>query len=274
MSIFGPCSAMTGTISGTSDTTGQEVDLSEYAKTSHVDVQDSRRVLKAGDTMTGVLDMGGNSVQGLPTSYPPIYEGDEAVSWSQAVSFTSDAVDTRVAKTGDTMSGDLDMGGNAVRGLPTTFPFGVGDEAVSRTQALLLMEGEEQARLAIKPIITVWAEENGSLLNNAYEWSFGNGAAGVPESGYTMLAPGRVLSMGLATTSSDSTSDRAEVNLVVNGTEQLSYRVTKPTGQHSSTTSFRTPLELAQGDRINFRSATTTPNITAAVVSVLIELDL
>ena len=67
MSIFGPCSAMTGTISGTSDTTGLEVDLSEYAKTSHVDVQDSRRVLKAGDTMTGVLDMGGNSVQGLPT---------------------------------------------------------------------------------------------------------------------------------------------------------------------------------------------------------------
>ena len=33
--------------------------LSGYAKTDYVDVQDGLRVLKAGDTMSGDLDMGG-----------------------------------------------------------------------------------------------------------------------------------------------------------------------------------------------------------------------
>ena len=57
------------------------------------------------------------------------------------------------------------------------------------------MEAEEVARRVIKPVITVWAEENGDLVDRAHEWSFGNGSAGAGHrnSGYTMLAPGRVL---------------------------------------------------------------------------------
>ena len=266
MSIFGPCLS-----DGASDTTGQEgVDLSEYAKKSHVDTQDTLRVLKAGDTMTGDLSLGGHVARGLPTSFPPLYQGDEAVSSIQAIGLTSDAVKTRVAKTGDTMSGDLDMRANQLHGLPTDFPFGEGDAAVSQTQVLRLAEGEEMARQAIKPIITVWAEENGPISANNYEWSFGNGAFGVARSGYTMLAPGRVLRMGLAASSSEAL---ARVNLVVNGTA-TSYEVTKPAGQYSGTSTFGMPLEVAQGDRLNFRSATTNGNIAAAVVSLLIELDL
>ena len=185
----------------------------------------------------------------------------------------NDAVDTCVAKTGDTMSGDLDMGGNLVYGLPTDFPFSIGDAAVSRTQVLLLAEGEEMARRARKPLITVWAAEKGALNNKHYEWSFGNGGDGEIHGviGYTMMAPGRILRGGLSASSSGSAQGTATVNLVVNGTEQTSYGVTKPAGQYSGTSIFEPPLEVAPGDRLNFRSAT--PSIcTNAIVCLLIEL--
>ena len=39
--------------------------LSGYAKKDYVDAQDGLRVLKAGDTMSGDLDMGGQLVRGL-----------------------------------------------------------------------------------------------------------------------------------------------------------------------------------------------------------------
>ena len=44
-------------------------DLSDYAKKDYVDAQDGLRVLKAGDTMSGDLDMGGNWCVGCPESY-------------------------------------------------------------------------------------------------------------------------------------------------------------------------------------------------------------
>jgi len=63
------------------------------------------------------------------------------------------------------------------------------------------------------------------------------------------------------------------VSIVVNGSENISYGVTKPSDQFSGAVTFNIPLELVPLDRINFRSRTT--NRTAsAVVSLLIELDM
>ena len=47
--------------------------LSGYATKNYVDTQDSLRVLKVGDTLSGDLDMGEQLVRGLPTTYPPLY---------------------------------------------------------------------------------------------------------------------------------------------------------------------------------------------------------
>ena len=58
MSIFGP-----GACRGPNIDEINEI-LSGYAKTDYVDVQDSLRVLKAGDTMSGDLDMGGGGATG------------------------------------------------------------------------------------------------------------------------------------------------------------------------------------------------------------------
>lgn len=131
---------------------------------------------------------------------------------------------------------------------------------------------DEQVRNR-KPVITVFAEENGPMQNNQYEWSFGNGADGSRHAncGYVMLGAGRLLRMGIA---SSSTSSMARVNIVVNGTENTSYSVERTRGAHSGTVVFTTPLEMSRGDRINLISAVTNSTIPCAVVSLLIELDL
>ena len=79
-----------------------------------MDAQDGQHILKAGDTMTGELAMGGNLVSGLPTTYPPLYSGDEATSWDQAMGLVSDAANVLVKKAGDAMPGPLAMSANKI----------------------------------------------------------------------------------------------------------------------------------------------------------------
>jgi len=90
-----------------------------------------------------------------------------------------------------------------------------------------------------------------------------------------MMTPGRILIMGLSATAGNAAiSAEATVNVVVNGREKFNYGVTVPPNCQSDTNQFSIPLELNRADRINFRSVTTNPTITSAVVSLLIELDL
>ena len=213
----------------------------EYAKLTYVNTRDELRVAKSGDTMTGDLSMSGNVIRGLPTNYPPHnYSGNEVPSWFQVVRLKQDAV-TRVREPIDP------------------------DNAATKNYV--------DSR---KPLITVWAEEKGALNNNHYEWSFGNGGDGDIHgaTGYTMMTRGRILRMGLSASSNGSAQGTATVNVVVNGTENTAYGVTKQSGHFSGTTTFTTPLEVAQGNRINFRSATATVAITSAIVCLLIELEL
>ena len=51
------------------------------------------------------------------------------------------------------------------------------------------------------------------------------------------------------------------------------YGVTKPLGQFSSSTEFQSPLALAHGDMLNFRTATTNPEVSSAVVACILEID-
>ena len=128
-----------------------------------------------------------------------------------------------------------------------------------------------------KPIITIWAEQNGVIENQQFEWSFGSGAEGRTHrhSGYAMMASGRILRMGLGATAGNTTIPfEATVNVVVSGREKDGYSVTIPRNCHSAARRFSAPLELFPNDRINFRSASGNPNVTSAVVSLLIQLDM
>ena len=126
-----------------------------------------------------------------------------------------------------------------------------------------------------KPLITVFAEEKGPLSEGHAEWSFGNGVAAIPNIGYPMPAAGRIIKGSLCTvTGSGITSEYVKVNLVKNGYEQIYHAIGKANDEWSGSVSFDPPLEVNIGDRINFVSKTSNANVTAAVVSVLIELDM
>ena len=126
-----------------------------------------------------------------------------------------------------------------------------------------------------KPLITVFAEEKGALSEGHAEWSFGNGVSAEPNVGYPMPAAGRIIKGSLCTvTGSGITSNYAKVNLVKNGYEQIYHSIGKADDEWSGSVSFDPPLEVNIGDRINFVSKTSNANVTAAVVSVLIELDM
>ena len=71
-------------------------------------------VNKEGDTLTGDLQMGGKLVKGLPTIYPPVYSGDEATSWRQAVGLVQDSLKSFLNNKGRAMSGNLEMCGNQI----------------------------------------------------------------------------------------------------------------------------------------------------------------
>lgn len=165
-----------------------------------------------------------------------------------------------VLKTGDNMSGDLAMGGNKVTDLAD--PANLQDAAT---------KNYVDSR---KPLITVWVEQYGSLVDGQYNFSFGNGSESAPNIGYTMMSSGRLIRMGLSASSGGATPGLAIVNIVISGVENTAYSVSKPNVLYSGTNTFGTPLELVEGNIINFRSAITNINTTVAVVSALIELDL
>jgi len=96
-----------------------------------------------------------------------------------------------------------------------------------------------------KPIITIWAEQNGVIENQKFEWSFGSGSEGRTHhhSGYTMMASGRILRMGLGATARNTAIPfEATVNVVVNGREKEGYSITIPRNRHSATHRFSTPF--------------------------------
>jgi hypothetical protein len=105
MSIYGSPSCSKG-----------EQALSRYAKKAYVDALVSTRLASTGGSLGGNLNMNGHIVGGLPTTYPPVYKGDEAASWGQVTAITTDIVNTAVTRDGHSeMTGNLKMGGHQIK---------------------------------------------------------------------------------------------------------------------------------------------------------------
>lgn len=102
----------------------------DTATKGYADTIDQDNLQLSGGTMTGDINMAGQLVRGLPTTYPPLYSGDEALSWSQILGLIHNTTTNngtvpagplyltnkqyvdgqdalRVLKAADTMTGDL-----------------------------------------------------------------------------------------------------------------------------------------------------------------------
>ena len=90
---------------------------------------------KTGETFSGNINMGGNKILNMSTSYPPS-NNNQAVSWTQALTLVTDAIGTLIKKAGDTFTGNINMGGNKITNVSN--PVDDGDVVNKRTMDLNL----------------------------------------------------------------------------------------------------------------------------------------
>ena len=162
----------------------------------------------------------------------------------------------------------------------TTFRRDGGDLNLSNNKIVNLSEPNSDQDAATKqyvdsrkPLITIWAQENGPLNAGEYEWSFGSGDLyTLAKCGYCMPAAGRILRGSLSSVNGDNPSGHAIVSVVING--RVMAHITKSAIVFSQTEILNPSIRLAQNDRINFKTNWNTLDATNNIVSLLIELDL
>ena len=125
-----------------------------------------------------------------------------------------------------TMVSDIDFDGFSLKNIP---------DPIDRKDAVnkAYVDGRmihPSVPIDVKPIITMWAEEKGSLGNGHYEFSFGNGSSCSEHTygGYCMSAPSRIIRRSLmATESRIILSQEVKVNIMVNRIERFNQSIVK-----------------------------------------------
>ena len=128
----------------------------------YVDQQNKKELKKAGDIMSGNLDMSGNRIMNLPAMFT---QPSDAAPYSYVIRKMMRLEEKAVLTSGrNNMKGKLNMDSHSVCNLlDPTHP----QDAATKNYV------DEKVR---KQLITVHAERYGPLIRNAYQWSFGNGA--------------------------------------------------------------------------------------------------
>jgi hypothetical protein len=116
--------------------------------------------------------------------------------------------------------------------------------------------------------IWVWAEHDGALSNNDWQYSFGGGLE-AQLNGIPALRGGKITRMVFNTP--DDTGS-CTIGIGLNGTLQSDYTVTVPNGARTNSIVFSTPLTFVAGQIINFVTVTDTGK-TDGLVAIEIELD-
>ena len=141
--------------------------------TAYVDQQDALRVLKTGDAMSGDLAMGGNLLTGLPTTYPPAYSGNEAISWNQADQYIRERTDrvymtARVGVgTNDSQSVNLDASGSHAS-IGSVFLYAYGVSAASWNATTGLFTAPNDGVYAVSINMRIQAPAGVGSLANVY----------------------------------------------------------------------------------------------------------
>ena len=116
-------------------------------------------------------------------------------------------------------------------------------------------------------IMPIWAEHNGGLDNDEFEWSFGNGADTPSGSGVSIYVPTdwtcEIIAMSAVT---DTSSGSGRIAAEVNGTNLNSTVFVQMSGR-STVNELTTPYSISNGDTLNFKTTTAGTNSSPNVVT-------
>lgn len=117
------------------------------------------------------------------------------------------------------------------------------------TQASVLGQRIKQAVAGVpKSIIPIWAEENGALADNQYEWSFGNGAVGA--------TIGIVIPFNCELFAVSLNAEVAGTSITMHTkNNNVNIHTSTHTGQNSFET-LTTPIAFSAGDKVSFQTGT------------------
>ena len=184
-----------------------------------------------------------------------------------------------LAKTGGSLSGHLNMGGYEILNIPEPRDLYFAANKLYVDKTIQQMIG------TVKPIITIWAEESGSVDAGKKEWSFGNGANGTGHgyAGYVMLASGRITRMGIVSAQSNGQpAGYMRVVLLINGRKAQSFidgrnvihGINKEENMHAATYTYPQPIEVSRGSVLNFETEIGSKEAASSLVCALLELDM
>ena len=134
------------------------------------------------------------------------------------------------------------------------------------------LETKTQVDNKTKQYITVYAEENGPLIKNSLQWSFGNGSENNKQYGWPSPVDGKIVRGSICACAGNKHASEVIVGLVLNGADK-DVKIIKPVNEWSNNTIFSNPITIKAGDRINFRSKTSNSSVTHAMVNILIQID-
>ena len=212
--------------------------------------------LDGTNNMAGDLDLNNNKI----TNVANPKDDNDAIN----LVFLENTTNNFLRRDGlEEMTEDLNMDNNKIVNLSE--PTGVRDAATKR-----------YVDTHRKPLITIWAQENGPLNSGEHEWSFGSGDLYTHANcGFCMPASGRIIRGSLSSVGeSGGTAGHVMVRIVKNG-RVVGAAIAKIAAQYSYTKTFYpNNIELAKNDRINFKTGFNTPDAVNTIASLLIELDL
>ena len=105
-------------------------------------------------------------------------------------------------------------------------------------------------------MIPIWAEENGTLTDGLYQWSFGNGATTPSNNGIAIYVPStHTCAIVAMSASTNNASGNSVIEADINGTLQGALCNVTLSGRSGTNDSF-TPVSLSSGDRLTFRTTT------------------
>lgn len=128
-------------------------------------------------------------------------------------------------------------------------------------------------RTGFNSVFVVYAEEEGPLSDDAFEYTFGADGSPDSDNGFVFAFDSQLIGMGYNVNKTASTNAATEI--VKNGVDQgPTYEISAENSTEKTFKVFDAPLSFNAGDNFNFKTTTGSVNVDYAIVSAFFKTNL